>query len=43
MTRPDDCNGYPKIKAWMDACAQADGLKEVHEEWMTEGGPVKTL
>ena len=27
---------YPKIMAWMDACENAPGIKEVHIEWMNK-------
>ena len=36
-------DGYPKIKAWMAECSEAAGVKEVHEPWAAEGGPVTTI
>ena len=43
MSKRDMIDGYPKIKAWMEECSKADGIKEVHLPWAAEGGPLPTI
>jgi len=31
-------DAYPRIKAWMEECSKAAGIKEVHAPWSGEGG-----
>ena len=40
MSIREKMDGYRKIKAWMEECSKAAGIKEVHEPWAAEGGPV---
>ena len=43
LGRPGDITkeNYPKIAAWMEACSEAPGLKEVHSTW--KEGPPKLI
>ena len=43
MNKRSIIDNYPKIKAWMEECSNAAGIKEVHEPFAAEGGPVKTI